>query len=145
MALFLEDRAWDVENNILPALRAGRAVIIDRYILSNAAYQGARGPLSPEAVLEANLGFPMPDLTFLLEAGLATCLGRIAARGQRDPNFENEDFLGRVQAVYDRLEVPGLVRLAAAGPKDGIHRRILSAVGRLDPSLVPDPSPATPG
>ncbi len=43
MRLFMLDRREDVRHNILPALVAGKLVIMDRYYLSNIAYQGARG------------------------------------------------------------------------------------------------------
>src|SRR6188472_1861497 len=43
LALFLKDRAEHVERLILPALEVGKVVLLDRYYLSTAAYQGARG------------------------------------------------------------------------------------------------------
>src|SRR4030042_6064388 len=33
---FIQDRRWDVENNILPALHAKKTVVLDRYFYSNA-------------------------------------------------------------------------------------------------------------
>ena len=39
-----------METNILPALRAGKTVVMDRYYYSNACYQGARG-LDMESIL----------------------------------------------------------------------------------------------
>ncbi|MDR1676816.1 MAG: dTMP kinase, partial [Deltaproteobacteria bacterium] len=81
MKLFLADRAWDVEHNILPALKDNRCVIIDRYILSNVAYQGARGLMDPQLIFEANLPFPQPNLTFLLELSVQVGLGRVMDRG----------------------------------------------------------------
>ncbi|MEK0451860.1 MAG: hypothetical protein RL088_4128, partial [Verrucomicrobiota bacterium] len=67
LELFLKDRAEHVENLILPALRQGKVVILDRYYISTAAYQGARG-VSPEWVLMTNEQFaPKPDLVLLLD------------------------------------------------------------------------------
>ena len=43
LALFHEDRRDHVEHLILPALEAGKVVILDRYFFSTMAYQGARG------------------------------------------------------------------------------------------------------
>ena len=34
LELFLRDREWNVKHNILPALKAGKIVIMDRYYLS---------------------------------------------------------------------------------------------------------------
>jgi dTMP kinase len=128
----LEDRAWDVENNILPALGEGRPVVIDRYILSNVAYQGARGLMDPESILKANSAFPQPDLTFLLELDPSSGLGRISSRGALDAAFETEGYLNKVKAVYDSLRFPGLIRLSASPPREDIHRLVLSAVRALD-------------
>src|SRR6266550_1777 len=43
LELFLKDRAEHVKGLILPALSEGKVVLLDRYYLSTAAYQGARG------------------------------------------------------------------------------------------------------
>ena len=40
---FLQDRKEHVETLLAPSLREGKAVIVDRYYFSTAAYQGARG------------------------------------------------------------------------------------------------------
>ena len=53
LELFIQDRRWDVETNILPALRTGKTVVMDRYYYSNACYQGARG-LDMDDILRTN-------------------------------------------------------------------------------------------
>ncbi|MDR0548253.1 MAG: dTMP kinase, partial [Deltaproteobacteria bacterium] len=53
LELFLADRAWDVDNNIRPALQTGAVAILDRYILSSVVYQGALG-LDPNYILTKN-------------------------------------------------------------------------------------------
>src|SRR2546430_9038964 len=40
---FTEDRKQHVRDLILPSLAAGRTIILDRYLYSTVAYQGARG------------------------------------------------------------------------------------------------------
>jgi dTMP kinase len=140
MELFLADRAWDAENNILPALRLGRPVIIDRYVLSNVAYQGARGLIPIEAIFSANAAFPVPDLTFLLEIPPETAWGRIKARGPLVDNFESLDYLKKVKAVYDSLSWPGLTRIPAELPPETVHGRVLSALSGLGrPGAFPLP------
>ena len=72
---FLKDRREHVSELILPRLRAGCVVIVDRYYFSTAAYQGARG-VDPQELLRRNEEFaPEPDLLVLfdleVERGLA--------------------------------------------------------------------------
>jgi dTMP kinase len=108
--LFIEDRRWDVEANILPALRAGTTVIMDRYYYSNACYQGARG-LDMEDILRANREFaPEPDTVFIIDVGVERALARIdRARAGVAKLFEKKDFLEKVRARYLALRGSNLV------------------------------------
>lgn len=129
LALFVNDRREHVGAVLQPALDAGAFVIVDRYYLSTAAYQGARG-LDPEAILRANEAFaPIPDVAFLLEIDAGAGRHRIQARGDGDGDlFEAEDDLRRVAAVFASLDRPYIVRLAAARPVDVIAEEILRRV-----------------
>ncbi len=83
--LFIDDRRWDVETNILPALRSGTTVVMDRYYYSNACYQGARG-LDMEAILRANREFaPEPDIVFIIDVDVERALERIDRHGPASP------------------------------------------------------------
>ena len=57
--MFLKDRREHVEELILPRLREGCVVIVDRYYFSTAAYQGARG-VDPQELLRRNEEFKTP-------------------------------------------------------------------------------------
>ncbi len=109
LELFLADRRWDVENNILPALRSGTTVVMDRYYYSNACYQGARG-LDPGDILRANREFaPEPDLVFIIDVDVDRALERIGrARTEVARLFEKRDFLLKVRANYLALRGPNL-------------------------------------
>ncbi|MDR0356230.1 MAG: dTMP kinase [Deltaproteobacteria bacterium] len=138
MDLFLEDRRHDVANNINPALRNNRTVIIDRYILSNAAYQGARGRSDPKDILKANQSFPVPNLTFLLELPLEKSLERIQKRGGDSTYFENPTFLAKVKDIYDSIDYPGLVRIDADRDIAEIGGDILVRLRESAPALIPE-------
>lgn len=116
---FVNDRAEDVAANIGPALLAGRPVVADRYILSNVAYQSARG-LDEKLIFRLNERFPWPDLTIILEVPVTVGLERIAAgrAGGLDEAFEVPAYLGRVKAAFDRQARPGLLRLDGRRPAD---------------------------
>lgn len=97
--LFLEDRRWDVERNLRPDLREGRLVLLDRYYLSNMAYQGARG-LDPERIRLENEAFaPRPDVAVVLDIPVESGLGRAAKRGAHD-HFERRESLERVRNLF---------------------------------------------
>jgi dTMP kinase len=113
---FIQDRRWDVENNILPALRAKKTVVLDRYFYSNACYQGARG-LDMNAIIDLNLAFaPLPDLTFIIDVDVDRALARIQkSRPGLARLFEKRDFLLKVRANYMRLDGERLAHI------DGNH------------------------
>jgi len=127
---FVRDRAEDVARNIGPALMAGRPVLADRYILSNVAYQSARG-LPEESILKANAPFPWPDLTVLVEVPVSLGLARIAGRsGGRESGFEEEDYLGLVRAAFDRQTGPDIFRADGRADTETILAGILAELRR---------------
>jgi dTMP kinase len=105
LELFIQDRRWDVEHNIRPALRAGTTVVMDRYYYSNACYQGARG-LDMAAILAANREFaPEPDLVLIIDVEVGRALERIGrARTTVAKLFEKREFLETVRANYLSLQ-----------------------------------------
>jgi len=129
---FVRDRAEDVALNIGPALLAGRPVLADRYILSNVAYQSARG-LSEESILKANAPFPWPDLTVLVEVPVSLGLARIAQRGGgRETGFEEENYLNMVRAAFDRQTGPDIFRVDGQAGPETILAGILAELRRRD-------------
>ena len=68
--LYAAARAEHIDHVILPALRAGKVVLCDRYLDSSIAYQGYARGLGVEAVLAFNryaLERCMPDVTFFFD------------------------------------------------------------------------------
>jgi dTMP kinase len=126
---FEEQRREHVRERIAPALAAGSMVLCDRYFLSTAAYQGARG-LDAEAILAASeREFPVPDLVLVLELDPATALARVGARGgPAEPVFERRDFLERVAALFHRLDRPYVARIDGARPATAVEADVAMTV-----------------
>ncbi len=123
LALFLKDRAEHVEAVIRPALALGKVVILDRYYLSTAAYQGARGA-DPEWILAENEKFaPAPDIVLLLDFDPAGGLDRIRARGDAPNTFEQFDALREVRRIFLTLRRSFIQKVDAAQPSEQVWER----------------------
>ena len=123
--LYAAARAQLVEERLAPALDAGRWVLLDRFVDSSLAYQGAGRGLGVEAVRELNAfgtGGLTPDRTLLLRIDPAAGLARAGDRGEAD-RLEREApaFFAAIAEAYDALAAAEPERFAvidaAAPPK----------------------------
>lgn len=112
--LYAADRAHHVATKVRPALEAGTDVLIDRYLDSSVAYQGAGRDLDAKQIRDLSLfaveGL-LPDLTFLLDLDATASLARRAKTGQEPDRLEREkvEFFEAVRQGY--------LELAAAEPE----------------------------
>lgn len=131
LELFLADRREHVDQLITPALLAGKIVLCDRYFLSTAAYQGAIG-FDPETILEQNNFAPLPDIALLFQVTLATGLSRITSgRGDSPNDFEQQENLQKVAAIFAAIDRPYIRRIDAEGSIEEVHLRVLQQVAPL--------------
>lgn len=122
---FMKDRQEHVDTEILPHLRQGHIVILDRYYFSTAAYQGARG-IDPNELINRNESFaPEPDLLVLLDLDPTEGLKRIRTRGDRANHFEKTDTLQRAREIFLGIQKPYLYRLDATLPVQEISHNVL--------------------
>lgn len=103
MDMFVNDRHWDLEHNIAPALAAGKIVVMDRYFISNAVYENSY--LWPwKKIMERNRKFFVePQIIFILNPGVEECWKRIVLRGQPISQYETKSELWRTQEIYDDI------------------------------------------
>jgi len=132
--LFLKDRRENVLKNLLPSLRAKKAVVLDRYYFSTIAYQGAKG-ISRERIRRLNETFaPRPDLVFVLDVDPGQGLGRIRGRRQKEPLFERREYLARVRRIFRSFRGPRFIHLDGGRDKkelaEVIRRRVLRLMNR---------------
>ncbi|MEZ4238586.1 MAG: dTMP kinase [Myxococcota bacterium] len=127
LALFLADRREHVDQVIAPALARGAVVVLDRYTLSTAAYQGARG-LDPHDILRRNAFAPVPDRTLLLDLPPEAGVARVRERDTVENAFEGLEDLRRCRETFLALarELPEVRVFAADRPVDDVYRELLA-------------------
>jgi dTMP kinase len=128
LELFIEDRRQHVREVIDPALSRGHIVVTDRYYYSTAAYQGAAGH-DPADIFAKNSFAPEPDLVIFLTMEPGASLARIKElRGEALNDFEQEDQLRRVAALFDSFNNTRIVRINADAPVHQVGEKIRTAV-----------------
>lgn len=107
--IYAADKAEHVEAVVWPALTRGEIVIMDRYVDSTVAYQGAGRALEAaevEAVARWATGDLRPHLTVVLDLDPTVGLGRFESRDRIEA--EDLEFHRRVRAAF--------LAMAAAAP-----------------------------
>jgi len=137
--LYAAARAQLVEERVRPLLDAGRWVLLDRFVDSSLAYQGAARGLGVDRVRALNLfatGDLVPDRTLLLRLDPVAGRARLAGRGDEPDRLEAEEdaFFARVAAAYDEIAAaePGRVRVIdAERPPDAVLAAALAELADL--------------
>lgn len=128
--LFIMDRKYNVENNINPALKQGKVVLLDRYYFSTAAYQGSRGHLNFHEIIEMNEKFaPVPSILFIFFIPVEKALERIDSDARRSSRsyMEKAGNLKKVQDIFGEIHESGKynsVSIDALEDIDKIHEKI---------------------
>jgi dTMP kinase len=119
--LYAAARAQLVEELLRPLLAGGATVLLDRFVDSSLAYQGAARGLGIEEVRAINAlatGGLTPDRTLLLRVAPATGRARQGERGLGRDRLEREGegFFATIAAAYDELAraEPGRIRVIDA-------------------------------
>ena len=140
--LYAAARAQLVHERLDPLLEQGAVVLLDRFVDSSLAYQGAgRGLGVPEvrAINRFATGALEPDRTLLLRITPAEGRRRQHERASQPDRLEREgeDFFATIAAAYDELARAEPLRIRtidAAQPPEHVLRDALAAVDDLFPS-----------
>ena len=143
--LYAAARAQLVEEALLPALRAGEWILLDRFVDSSLAYQGAGRGLGIEAVARLNefaTGHLSPHRTLLLMLDADTARRRAGGRGDAPDRLEQEGagFFARVRQGYLELaeREPERIRMIdASAPPEEVLRQALEQLADLLPQRAP--------
>ena len=131
--LFVRDRRDNVAKNLVPALEAGKVVVLDRYYFSTIAYQGAKG-IDTGKIRRMNEAFAVrPDLVVVLDVDARAGLARIRGRKTRDELFEREDYLVRVARIFRGFAGPEFVHLDGRSDRRAVGRAVWSRVESVLP------------
>ncbi len=137
--LYAAARAQLVQERLLPLLEGGALVLLDRFVDSSLAYQGAGRELGVEQIRAINrfaTGGLQPDRTLLLRVSPEAGRARQGTRAL-DPDrleLEGEEFFARIAAAYEELAraEPRRVRaIDAAQPPERVLSDALAAIADL--------------
>jgi len=148
LGLYFSDRAQHLREVILPALRAGKVVVSDRFTDSTFTYQGYGRGLSLNLIRRLDrimTGNFRPDVTVLLDLPAEAGLSRARRRNRESESHRNEGrfemealaFHERVRRGYFALarREPGrFVVVPAEGSLTRVHETVwtrLLETGRL--------------
>jgi len=139
-------RAQLVAERVLPLLQAGTWVLLDRFVDSSLAYQGAGRALGVEEIRAINLfatGGLVPDRTLLLSISPAIGRARQQERALAPDRLEREGdgFFALIAAAYDDLAraEPSRIRpIDASQPPHDVLRDALAAIEDLLPPPAAD-------
>jgi dTMP kinase len=144
--LYAAARAQLVDERLEPLLAEGAVVLLDRFVDSSLAYQGAGRGLGVEEVRAINLfatGALAPDRTLLLR--IAPADGRLRQRERADVpdrlERESERFFAAIAAAYEGLAraEPRRIRVIDAGAAP--ERVLADALEALSDLGLPGPPP----
>ncbi len=133
--LYAAARAQLVSEQLVPLLESGQWVLLDRFVDSSLAYQGAGRGLGVEAIRSLNelaTGGLRPDRTLLLRIDPAVGRERIGGRDPDRLEREPAEFFEAVAAAYDELAAADPDRIAvidAAQPPERVLADALAAIG----------------
>ena len=129
LLLYIASRRQHLVEKVLPALAAGKLVIMDRFIDSSVAYQGFGRGLDIEAIDWLNefaTDGLKPDLTLYFDIEVEEGLARIAANSDREINrldMEGLELHRKVRQGYLSLlekETDRIVKIDASLPLDQV-------------------------
>jgi len=135
--LYAAARAQLVATLVRPLLEGGTTVLLDRFVDSSLAYQGAGRELGVEAVRAINdfgTGGLVPDLTLLLRIDPAVGRARQADRGEAPDRLElaGAAFFDAVARAYDELAAAEPERFRVLDASAAPHVVVAGALAAIE-------------
>lgn len=137
--LYASARAQLIDEKILPSLKEGKLVVVDRYIDSSFAYQGYARGLGLDFVEKINsyaISNCMPDKTVFLDISPKTAFERKGGADKDDRlELSGIEFHERVYEGYKKLVEKNPERFITVDPtgtKDETHKKIIDELKKVD-------------
>jgi len=136
--LYAASRAQHVREKIVPALKAGKMVICDRYVDSSIVYQGVARGLGIDEVRAINdfaIGGVMPDITLFFDLTVEESVKRKKNMGSLDRiEKESFDFHKKIYEGYVALaenDPERIKRIDASKSVEEVHAQVLKVLEGL--------------
>jgi dTMP kinase len=143
--LYMAARMQLWNEKVAPDLKAGKCVIVDRWLSSTCAYQGNAGGFGIDKVVKIATDClerppagtprtaPWPDLTIILDIDLKTAATRLKKDLDRMEQ-KGDGYHQRVREGFLKLakQCEGFVVVNASGDIDTVHKRILTIIEKLE-------------
>ena len=136
--LYAAARAQLVAEQLVPLLESGQWVLLDRFVDSSLAYQGAGRGLGIEEIRTLNAfatGGLTPDRTLLLRIDPAVGRARIAGREADRLELAGGAFFATVARAYDALAAAEPERFAVIEADRPPEQVLADALAALEPLL----------
>ncbi|NQV49908.1 MAG: dTMP kinase [Candidatus Marinimicrobia bacterium] len=138
MLLYFASRNQLISEKVVPALKKGEIVLLDRFVDSTIAYQGYGRNLSLESiqkVADVAIGTVIPDLTILVDTPLETAEDRMEDRDLDRLEAENVEFKLRTKNGYLKLAEADSHRFLVLDGRDSIDSLKRTVLTRIDQLL----------
>ncbi len=137
LLLYLASRAQLMESVVLPALARNEIVVLDRFVSSTFAYQGALEFLDSETLLTQcrfSASGRLPDLSLLLDLSVAAAFARMDRAQDRIEQRGTAYFEKVRQGFLDYARREKNTRLVDATPSpDQVTRQVIEQIETMRP------------
>jgi dTMP kinase len=132
LKLYVADRKEHCAKEIVPALKAGKLVLCDRFMHSSYAFQQTQG-IALKRIVQMHAGVARPDLVLLIDLPAKEAFGRLSKRNVKgNEKFERLEFMARLRSLYLRLpkQFPKdrIVVINGRGSREQVAVRVKAAV-----------------
>jgi len=128
LTAFIEDRREHLATKVIPALKDGAMVVLDRYYYSTIAYQGLRTDDIAAFEPRIRAGVVEPDVAYFIEMPPAAAAARIQRRDGAANHFEHLDDLVRIAQEFKDMAARDerIVLVNGERPGDEVFADILA-------------------
>jgi dTMP kinase len=133
--LYMAARVQLWNEKIVPALKANKCVVVDRWLSSTCAYQGHAGGFGIEKVIKLAadcLERPWPDLTIILDVDSATAATRLKRNLDRMEQ-KGDDYHKKVREGFLKLagSEKNFVVVNAADNIEAVHKKVIETIDKF--------------